>query len=128
MNRNLDNDHILHYVWGADFPKLVRGEGIYLYDVNGKRYIDGLQRSRSAAAFATGRKDMAQALYDQASTLAYALRHITTSQVLEEATDKMAEDVRYGSILPGIRRYGSQRDRNEAGAHLLGAKRQADEK
>ena len=90
MNRNLDNDHILHYVWGADFPKLVRGEGVYLYDVNGKRYIDGCSGAVSSS-LRHGRKDMAQALYDQASTLAYALRHITTSQVLEEATDKMAE-------------------------------------
>lgn len=90
MNTQLDNDHIMHYVWGADFPKLVKGEGIYLYDVNGKKYIDGSSGAVSCS-LRHGRKDMAETLYQQASTLAYALRHTTTSKVLEEATDKMAQ-------------------------------------
>ena len=54
----------------ADVPILVRGEGCYVYEANGKRYLDGL-----AALFCVnvghGRAEIADAMGRQARELAY---------------------------------------------------------
>ncbi len=54
----------------ADVPVIVRGEGQYVYDNRGKRYLDGL-----AGLFVTqighGRKEVAEAAARQGSELAY---------------------------------------------------------
>jgi adenosylmethionine-8-amino-7-oxononanoate aminotransferase len=54
----------------SDMPIIVRGEGAYIYDSEGKRYLDGL-----AGLFVNqlghGRTELAQAAAKQASTLAF---------------------------------------------------------
>ncbi len=59
-----------HRYADADVPIIVRGEGAYIWDANGKRYLDGL-----AGLFVNqlghGREDLAQAAADQAKQLAF---------------------------------------------------------
>ncbi|WP_062208759.1 aspartate aminotransferase family protein [Demequina oxidasica] len=59
-----------HRYADADVPIIVRGEGAYIWDVNGKRYLDGL-----AGLFVNqlghGREELAQAAADQAKQLAF---------------------------------------------------------
>jgi adenosylmethionine-8-amino-7-oxononanoate aminotransferase len=54
----------------ADVPIIVRGEGPYVWDSKGRRYLDGL-----SGLFVTqvghGRRELAEAAYRQASELAY---------------------------------------------------------
>lgn len=54
----------------ADVPVIVRGEGVYLYDADGRRYLDGL-----AGLFVNqlghGRRELAEAAAKQAAELAY---------------------------------------------------------
>ena len=38
---------LFHRDLSYDYPLIVRGEGIYLYDETGKRYIDGARRVRA---------------------------------------------------------------------------------
>ena len=33
-------DHVFHRDWRKTFPMIGRGEGVYLYDRQGKRYLD----------------------------------------------------------------------------------------
>jgi adenosylmethionine-8-amino-7-oxononanoate aminotransferase len=51
-------------------PTIVRGEGPYIYDVNGKRYLDGLSGLFVVQA-GHGRTELAEAAYKQASELAF---------------------------------------------------------
>jgi adenosylmethionine-8-amino-7-oxononanoate aminotransferase len=51
-------------------PIIVRGDGAYIYDVNGKRYLDGLAGLFVVQA-GHGRTELAAAAYKQASELAY---------------------------------------------------------
>ncbi len=55
---------------GGDVPVIVKGEGAYIYDAQGKRYLDGL-----AGLFVNqlghGRTELAEAAARQASTLAF---------------------------------------------------------
>jgi adenosylmethionine-8-amino-7-oxononanoate aminotransferase len=51
-------------------PTIVRGDGAYIYDVNGKRYLDGLAGLFVVQA-GHGRTELAEAAYKQASELAF---------------------------------------------------------
>ena len=55
---------------GADIPMIVRGEGQYVYDQNGKRYLDGLA-GLFVSQIGHGRADVAEAGARQGSELAY---------------------------------------------------------
>jgi adenosylmethionine-8-amino-7-oxononanoate aminotransferase len=62
-----------------DYPVIERGEGIYLYDTDGRRYIDGAAGA-SNVILGHGRTDIAQAMADQAATLAYCFSAYFTNQ------------------------------------------------
>ncbi len=70
-----DADHVLH-PWesmGNETPDRVvaaRGEGIYLYDAEGRRFIDG-PGGMWCMQIGYGRREMAEAIGDQALKLAY---------------------------------------------------------
>jgi adenosylmethionine-8-amino-7-oxononanoate aminotransferase len=51
-------------------PTIVRGDGAYIYDVNGKRYLDGLS-GLFVVQVGHGRLELAEAAYKQASELAF---------------------------------------------------------
>lgn len=59
----MTNNHpnILYFETGFDYPLIVEGKGIYLYDEEGKRYIDGCAGSISTS-LGYGRPKMAEAL------------------------------------------------------------------
>jgi adenosylmethionine-8-amino-7-oxononanoate aminotransferase len=54
----------------AEVPVIVRGEGPYIYDSNGKRYLDGLS-GLFVVQVGHGRQELAEAAAKQASQLAY---------------------------------------------------------
>jgi adenosylmethionine-8-amino-7-oxononanoate aminotransferase len=54
----------------SDVPVIVRGEGQYVYDQNGKRYLDGLA-GLFVSQIGHGRTEVAEAAAQQASQLAY---------------------------------------------------------
>jgi adenosylmethionine-8-amino-7-oxononanoate aminotransferase len=54
----------------ADVPVIVRGEGVYLYDSQGKRYLDGLA-GLFVSQLGHGRTDLAEAAAAQARELAF---------------------------------------------------------
>ncbi|MGH4001787.1 MAG: aspartate aminotransferase family protein [Pseudonocardiaceae bacterium] len=57
--------------WESDFPVFVRGEGSYLIDTEGERFLDGLA-GLFCVNIGHGRADIAAAASEQIGTLAYA--------------------------------------------------------
>src|SRR6478735_9183901 len=55
---------------GADVPIIVRGEGAYIYDAQGKRYLDGLA-GLFVSQLGHGRTELAEAAAAQAKELAF---------------------------------------------------------
>ena len=53
-----------------EVPVIARGEGCYVYDQHGKRYLDGLS-GLFTVQVGHGRKELAEAAARQAETLAY---------------------------------------------------------
>jgi adenosylmethionine-8-amino-7-oxononanoate aminotransferase len=54
----------------GDVPTIVRGEGAYIWDANGRRYLDGLA-GLFVVQVGHGRAELAEAAYKQAAELAY---------------------------------------------------------
>jgi adenosylmethionine-8-amino-7-oxononanoate aminotransferase len=71
-------------------PRLVRGQGSYLFDAEGKRYLDG---SGGPAVFCLGHAhpEVNAALARQFEDIAYAYRYLFTSTALENLTGLVLE-------------------------------------
>ena len=72
--------------WGMGaLPRIVRGEGSYLYDAAGRRYLDG---SGGPAAFSIGHgnREVNAAITAQLEQVACGYRYLFTSEPLEELT------------------------------------------
>jgi adenosylmethionine-8-amino-7-oxononanoate aminotransferase len=70
----LDEAHLIHPLYHqkaqAGAVIIERGEGVWLWDVNGNRYLDGLSSLWNVNA-GHGRMELAQAAYEQMSRLAF---------------------------------------------------------
>lgn len=72
-----------------DVPVIVRGEGVYLYDSHGKRYLDGLA-GLFVSQLGHGRRDLAEAAAKQAETLAFMPLWSYAHPAAIELADKVA--------------------------------------
>jgi adenosylmethionine-8-amino-7-oxononanoate aminotransferase len=73
-------------------PKISRGEGIYLWDESGKRYIDG-SGGPLVINVGHGRSEIVEAMTRQAESAAYVHATMFTSEPLEQYAAKLAQVV-----------------------------------
>ncbi len=69
------------------YPTIVRGEGIYLYDADGKRYIDGSGGSSAVTSIGHGVKEVADAMAEQARKVALVPMHLFTNEPIQALAD-----------------------------------------
>ena len=84
------NKHLLYFDNHYTAPVMVRGEGPYLYDEEGRKYLETCGGSISNS-LAYGREDMAAVIGDQALTLPFAYFAHMDSSVRQEAADAMSK-------------------------------------
>lgn len=72
-------------------PKAVRGEGVYLYDSNGKQYFDG-SGGAAVSCLGHGDRDVIDAIKAQLDELAFAHTGFFTSGPAEELADKLIKN------------------------------------
>lgn len=72
-----------------DYPIVVRGEGIYLYDDEGNRFIDGTAGAGNVI-LGHGRRRIAEAMADQSSTLAYCFSALYTNRPAMDLAARIA--------------------------------------
>src|SRR5258706_2542504 len=92
-----DRDHFLHpWTHFDSFKKggslvMGRGEGAYVYDISGKRYLDGIG-GLWCVNMGYGREEIIQAMVDQARRLVYFSPFVDTTNVpAAELAAKLAE-------------------------------------
>lgn len=73
-------------------PKVVRGEGVYLYDEDGKRYLDA-SGGPIVVNVGHGRREVAEAIRSQAEAVAYAHGMMFTTDAIEQYCAELAEVV-----------------------------------
>ena len=92
------NDHasepLLHRDPNQHYPVMVRGEGIYLYDADGRRYVDGTAGATNVT-LGHGRARIADAMAQQARQLAYCF----STQFTNEPALQLAQ--RLAALAPG---------------------------
>ncbi|MDQ3518626.1 MAG: aspartate aminotransferase family protein [Gemmatimonadota bacterium] len=72
-----------------DYPRIVRGEGCYLYDDAGKRYLDAVGGA-FVASLGHGNQDVADAMARQARMVAYVNGTAFTHDAVEELAAELA--------------------------------------
>ncbi len=78
--------NILHRHTQASLPTAVRGEGVYLYDSDGKQYLDACGGA-AVSCLGHGNQEVIEAIKAQADKMAYAHTAFFTSDVAEELAD-----------------------------------------
>src|SRR5215211_1815516 len=124
---------VIHRDLHRAYPLIDRGEGIYLYDTEGKRYIDGSGGSAVVTAIGHGVPEIVEAMTRQAQRLAFAPTHAFSTEAIEECARLIVEEF----APPGLERVwfvsgGSeatenavkmalqyQRDRGQGTRHLV---------
>jgi adenosylmethionine-8-amino-7-oxononanoate aminotransferase len=89
-------EHVFHRSTHARPPIAVRGEGIYLIDADGKRYIDACGGA-AVSCLGHGRPDIAAAIAEQSARLEYVHTGFFTSEAAEELATVIA-DMSPGSL------------------------------
>lgn len=89
------NVHAVHRDWDRPFPVIKRAEGIYLYDQEGRRYIDGSGGSSVVTTIGHGVTEVAQAMYEQAQAFSFYPAHAFSNEKFLELCDLVV------SLAPG---------------------------
>ncbi|WP_088043684.1 aspartate aminotransferase family protein [Bacillus sp. EAC] len=83
-------DYLIKPLVGENYPTIDRGENIYLWDKQGKKYIDGSSGAVSAS-IGHGVKEVIDEMTKQASKVAFVYRSQFTSEAAEALAQKIAE-------------------------------------
>lgn len=77
------------------YPEISHGEGIYLWDTAGRRYLDGASGAL-VANLGHGRREIADAMAEQAARIAFAHTARFTSGAQEELASRVARLLPFG--------------------------------
>ena len=85
------NQYAVHRDWQLEFPVMERAEGIYLWDTEGRRYIDGSGGSSVVVTIGHGVKEVPEAMYRQAQKFSFAPAHLFSSGSTLELAQRVVE-------------------------------------
>lgn len=85
------NSHLILADYSRTYPNVVRGEGIYVFDESGRDYLDGSGCTAAVTHLGHGDAVVAEALAEQARTLAVHPTHLFHSPLVEQYFGKLLE-------------------------------------
>jgi adenosylmethionine-8-amino-7-oxononanoate aminotransferase len=83
--------HVLPLEFHRRYPVVVRGEGVWVEDAAGHRYLDAMSGGSMAATLGHGRKDIVAAAHAQAEKLAYVHNERLTNPAQERLAKALSE-------------------------------------
>jgi adenosylmethionine-8-amino-7-oxononanoate aminotransferase len=86
-----DRTHVLPLELGRSMPVIVRGDGVWVEDAAGRRYLDAMSGGSMAATLGHGRRDIIAAARAQAETLPYVHTERLTNSAQERLADELIE-------------------------------------
>jgi adenosylmethionine-8-amino-7-oxononanoate aminotransferase len=89
VRHSFPSSFVFHRTLGRELPAIARGEGAWLWDTEGKRYLDGAGGA-VVVNVGHGRREIADAMAAQAGAAAYVHGTQFTSDVLEEYARRLA--------------------------------------
>ncbi|WP_261133683.1 aspartate aminotransferase family protein [Bacillus sp. Marseille-Q3570] len=82
--------HLIKPLLGASYPEVAYGKGIYLYDTEGNRYLDGASGAVTAN-IGHGVVEIIEAMKEQAEKISFVYRSQFTNRPAEELADKLSQ-------------------------------------
>ncbi|KXG76252.1 aspartate aminotransferase family protein [Thermotalea metallivorans] len=82
-------NHVFYRNQNWHYPKIERGEGVYLYDIHGKRYLDACSGS-AVANIGHGNREIAEYAAEQMKKIAFTHLSRWTADPIEECAEKVA--------------------------------------
>lgn len=83
------SDNVFWYDLTHALKPISHGEGVYLYDTDGKQYLDGAS-SVVVTNIGHGNKRVAETMAEQAGKLAYAPHHVFSNAPMLELAERLA--------------------------------------
>jgi adenosylmethionine-8-amino-7-oxononanoate aminotransferase len=83
--------HVLPLELGRAMPVVVRGEGVWIEDAAGRRYLDAMSGGSMAATLGHGRHDIIAAARSQAEALAFVHNERVTNPLQERLASELIE-------------------------------------
>jgi hypothetical protein len=83
--------HVLPLELGRAMPVIVRGEGVWIEDASGRRYLDAMSGGSMAATLGHGRRDIIEAARAQAEKLPYVHNERLTNPAQEQLARELVE-------------------------------------
>jgi adenosylmethionine-8-amino-7-oxononanoate aminotransferase len=83
--------HVLPLEFDRRYPAIIRGEGVWLEDSEGRRYLDAMSGGSMAATLGHGRRDIIAAARIQAERLAYVHNERLTNPAQERLAQQLVE-------------------------------------
>src|SRR5919108_4860321 len=84
-----DRTRVLPLELGRAMPVVVRGDGVWIEDVEGRRYLDAMSGGSMAATLGFGRRDIVAAARDQAERLAFVHNERLTNPAQEQLAEEL---------------------------------------
>ncbi|MBI3964888.1 MAG: aminotransferase class III-fold pyridoxal phosphate-dependent enzyme, partial [Chloroflexi bacterium] len=82
-------DHVFYRDYTKQYPTIARGEGVYLYDDEGKRYFDACGGA-VVVNVGHGRAEVAEAIGAQARTVGYISSQRVRTQIQIDLSERLA--------------------------------------
>ncbi len=90
MTDSKSHKFVVHRAWRDSFPVIDHAEGIYLYDTEGHRYIDGAAGSSVVVNIGHGVQSVTEAMYQQSQKFCFGAPHLFSNAKQEELGDLVA--------------------------------------
>lgn len=91
MSKNLaPNNNVFYRTQNWHYPKIVKGEGVYLIDENGKKYLDGCSGS-AVANIGHGNAEIAEHAKEQIEKIAFTHLSRFTADPIEKCAELVAK-------------------------------------
>jgi adenosylmethionine-8-amino-7-oxononanoate aminotransferase len=88
---DISASHVLHLELDHRYPVVVRGEGVWVEDSAGRRYLDAMSGGSMAATLGHGRRDIIAAARRQAERLSYVHNERLTNPAQERLAQELVE-------------------------------------
>src|ERR687888_1538892 len=83
--------HVLPLELARPYPVLERGEGVWVWDTDGNRYLDAMSGGSMAATLGFGRRDIVDAARAQAERLAFVHNERLTNPAQEQLARELVD-------------------------------------
>jgi adenosylmethionine-8-amino-7-oxononanoate aminotransferase len=88
MNRNINQDHVFYRNPKKFYPTAQKGEGIYIVDTQGRRYIDG-SGGAVVVSIGHGVQEIREAMLEQATEIAFTHGSQFTTRAAVDLAEKL---------------------------------------